>query len=86
MLGVEFHVLDIKVDKFLQPYASTEKEFDNHSIPGCHHRRPTAKLLEQAEFLRLGEEPGWFTRKPVQGQRRSRVLPHKPVLLCPCEE
>ena len=68
MLCVEFHVLDVQIDEFLQSDAGPEEQLDDDSIPGNHYRGSVLEYLEKAALLRLSEKPRQVARKPVQCQ------------------
>jgi len=86
MLGVEVHVLDVKVDEFLQPDAGPEEDLDDDAVPDGQRGCPAAKFLEQTALLGLGQKLGGSPGKPAKGQRPGRILPDDPVLLGPGEE
>ncbi len=76
MLGVEVHVLDVKVDEFLQPDAGPEEDLDDDAVPDRQGGCPAAKFLEQTGFG-LGQKLGGVRelRRSTTGGVSRRSVP-----------
>jgi len=56
MLGVEVNVIDVQVDKLLQPDTGAEEQLNDDPVPDGQCRGPPAEFFKQFSLLSLSKK------------------------------